>query len=283
MCVGGSTTWSSEVKSPRDSYPAQLERYLCARDIDVDVVNGGVSYYTSAEVLGAMAFRGVHTQPDIVLIHTAGNDLEPFLSPRPYKADYTHWRVAPIQAQPDRNMKFVCAWGIPSWTVRLGALLHFRPKVHTRHALGRQLTFFADSFFSTGPLETRRTVGLERNLRSLIALCRSVGAAPVTILFRIDPKHPNSCVYWDKRRTREELANAEDRMQKGMAMLNEVMRVVSRELDVPVFPFDEFDAPAEVWVDHCHLNEEGCRLKAVAIGDFLLEQGLVGRGRRDRR
>jgi hypothetical protein len=65
LCLGGSTTWSAKASGPKQSYPAQLEMFLRKMGFTVDVVNGGCGYFTSAELVGTLAFRGIYTEPDL--------------------------------------------------------------------------------------------------------------------------------------------------------------------------------------------------------------------------
>jgi|694.fasta_scaffold00556_39 lysophospholipase L1-like esterase len=63
----------------------------------IEVVNGGCSGYTSFEMLAQLAFRGVHLDPDLVLIYETVNDMRAALYTAGASAparDNTHWRLA---------------------------------------------------------------------------------------------------------------------------------------------------------------------------------------------
>ena len=93
MCVGGSTTWSTGLEAETDPcYPEALEIYLRSQDFDVEVINAGVPYHTSLDVLMRLITKGIFYQPDLLLIHTGINDIGPITSPERYENDYTHWR-----------------------------------------------------------------------------------------------------------------------------------------------------------------------------------------------
>ena len=76
VSVGGSTTYSTGT-SAEESYPAVLQSIL--RDeygyADVEVINAGVSGYTSWEILSGFAFRTLELEPDMLLYYGAVNDL----------------------------------------------------------------------------------------------------------------------------------------------------------------------------------------------------------------
>ncbi len=76
VSMGGSTTYSTGT-TEKESYPAFLESIL--RDDygykNVEVINAGVSGYTSWEVLSSFAFRVLELEPDMLIYYGALNDL----------------------------------------------------------------------------------------------------------------------------------------------------------------------------------------------------------------
>lgn len=63
----------------------------------IEVINGGCSGYTSYEMLAQLAFRGVHLDPDLVVLYESVNDMRAALytagASEPAR-DNTHWRLA---------------------------------------------------------------------------------------------------------------------------------------------------------------------------------------------
>ncbi|MFX0197131.1 MAG: SGNH/GDSL hydrolase family protein [Candidatus Hodarchaeota archaeon] len=270
LCLGGSTTWSYCVDFGELSYPARLEAYLHEKGYDVDVINGGVPYYSSAEVLASLCFRGVYTCPDVVLIHTGLNDMEPLMSPCPYRADYSHWRIPGAFC---RDALFAEIWErIPSWTVRLLSMICLKPGTGSR--LGKQVTNIWDAILARNNIVDRYPLGLETNLRSMIALAKSIGIEPVVILFKNNVDHPKG--YWGRIEDPKVRNLAKERAKYAMDVNNRVMASVARETDVPIIRFDLFEASDNsVWIDHCHLNAEGCIEKAKFIGNRLIAKGIL--------
>ncbi len=91
-CLGGSTTQGGNPQGPRASYPFYLERLLQAQGQAVEVYNYGVSNWTTAETLVNYVLNVQDTQPDIVIVHHAINDVSPRIFPG-FRSDYAHYRV----------------------------------------------------------------------------------------------------------------------------------------------------------------------------------------------
>ena len=76
VALGGSTTYSTGT-SAEESYPALLQSIL--RDdygySNVEVINAGVSGYTSWEALASFAFRILELEPDLLIYYGGVNDL----------------------------------------------------------------------------------------------------------------------------------------------------------------------------------------------------------------
>ncbi len=76
VAMGGSTTYSTGT-TDAESYPAFLQAIL-HEDYsygNVEVINAGVSGYTSWEVLSSFAFRALELEPDMLIYYAALNDL----------------------------------------------------------------------------------------------------------------------------------------------------------------------------------------------------------------
>src|SRR5262249_48676694 len=94
LAIGGSTTLSYPyLGDPTLTGPAQLQRLLQLEGgRAVEVVNGGLSFATSAELLAHYMFRDRYVGARIIVIHTGTNDVAPLLSDQ-YNPEYTHWRL----------------------------------------------------------------------------------------------------------------------------------------------------------------------------------------------
>ena len=91
VCVGGSTT-ESPYASDDSTYPALLEAELRARvpKKHIEVVNAGVSTYTSGQCLINFALNLLELSPDLVVFYQGINDLAPIMCPG-FQPDYSHF------------------------------------------------------------------------------------------------------------------------------------------------------------------------------------------------
>lgn len=275
LCIGGSTTWSIKASSSEYSYPAQLEVYLRQKGYNLDVVNGSCSYYSSAELVGMLAFRGIYTEPDLIIIHTGGNDIGPLMSPQEYEPDYTHWRTTSNLNTLSHTDIFRAYWKIPSWTLRLLMTVRIRPNAFSATMVGNQLTSAAEELLAQNNIDSREPVGLRNNLYSLIALSRVHGAEVVSLTFNFRYENLDGLVP-QIRETPALRQEVIDRVTVAIDKSNYAIQQVCEEMNVPVIPFHTFEpSMPEYWTDQCHLTEEGCKEKAVFIGDLLIQLGLL--------
>lgn len=95
VVLGGSTTFMwPYVKNPADTWVARFETKLQAiSSKQVQVINAGINYGTSAEALAGYVFRHRYLQPDIVIYHGGGNDVLPLFFDH-YNPEYTHFKSA---------------------------------------------------------------------------------------------------------------------------------------------------------------------------------------------
>jgi lysophospholipase L1-like esterase len=280
LCLGGSTTWGDRATEPRKSYPAQMETVLRERGYDVDVVNGGCPYYTTAEIIGTLAFRGIYEDPQIVLIHEGGNDIGPLMSPRDYRPDYSHWRTASNRPDvSDRLALLHALWRLPSWSIRLVSWFVLRPDPFGRAMLGRQLDSPQDALLSTNDISQRYNTGYENNLRTLAAISRAHGAIPVFMTFN----QPAGRMYFLVPQMKDDpvlAARINRRVSWAMEQNNGIMQAVGKDLGVDVIPFDQWHPSRDdCWVDQCHLNDVGEREKAEYVGGWLIEHGYMKKAR----
>lgn len=276
LCLGGSTTWSQAVTAPEFSYPARLESYLRGKGYNVDVVNGGVPYFTTAEMVGTLAFRGIYTSPDLILIHEGGNDAFPLQTPNGYKPDYTHWRVVdPAMSNPSSEDYFRMLWRIPSWTSRVFLTYRLHPNALNRQMVGKQLTTAQESLLATNDISQREPEGLKNNLRTLISIARGHGANVATITFNM--RHEKLVQLVPQMANNPQLSERVIKRSKlAVDKSNDAIRSVSASMSVPTIPFDKFETTRpEYWVDQCHLSNEGANEKATFIGEYLLKYKLI--------
>jgi len=255
-CVGGSSTYDTEIPDWRLAYPARLEEVLREEHGrgEIEVVNCGVPGYSTFESLVHLQFRVLPVvDPDLILVYHATNDVHARLvTPETYRPDntgYRHaWRESPRPW--DRSL--------------LG------------HALGVQLGFSQRNRLrdwvmvqeGRPPLSERAArlaanppVHFRRNLESMVVLGRHHGAEVVLMSWASSPHHGDYA--------------ATDVYRRGFREHNAVCREAASALDAPFLDLASLlpEDPA-YWDDGRHNNARGARRKAELVADFLVSRVL---------
>lgn len=166
VCTGGSTTF--DVRSPDDAHtwPELLGGRLEASG--GDVVNAGLSGWTSLESLISLEIRDIDLAPDLVVVYAGVNDAQP-AGFSPFARDYSHGH-AEILARVVGVENAPVSLAAHSLLIQsLGdALRHGPAQVHAApwQAAGARAHDVPDEAIAV----------FERNLRSTIAVARAGGA-----------------------------------------------------------------------------------------------------------
>jgi lysophospholipase L1-like esterase len=97
LTLGGSSVYGQSESKDSAVWSQRLEDLLNERKPAqrIEVVNGGVPGWTSFEMVGQLAYRGLDLAPDLVIVYEAVNDMRAALytaaEPEP-EHDNTHWR-----------------------------------------------------------------------------------------------------------------------------------------------------------------------------------------------
>ncbi len=253
-CIGASTTGNYiEFDGRAYSYPMELEGILQSRmSVPVEVNNCGQGGYNSADMMVRFALQVIDTQPDIVVIYHAYNDIRAYLTSE-FKSDYSHVR---------RNLgesywKFALASKIPYIPVKfLNFLFNQWLPGNIRNSLLEQVT--------KGSFDSRLdpSIGLsayQRNLQHIIDLCRCNGIQVVLSTYchflhdaiKEDPLH---LLY-------RRIVNEENKIMRYLSEKNGLKLVDNAALVPP----DE-----HYFVDSIHFTPEGMRLIASNIADVII-------------
>ena len=267
MCIGGSTTWGDGAPDSIYTYPAQLEIYLNSKGYNVNVINAGVPYHTSLDVLMRFVTKGIYYRPDMLLIHTGLNDCGPVLSPYDYKPDYTHWRD--VGFSEDRLFKNL--WhDFPFSFARLFFIYAFDFELD--NTLSHQTSYGLTELLANSEINYNRVGGLKNYFSSIMTIAQANKITPVTILINDDHERTNS--YTKKVLDSEKKINyGIERTRKCVTLNNSIMDSISKVNNVKIIPFNKFEpSTKDHWLDHCHLNADGIKEKARFIGDFLIKE-----------
>jgi lysophospholipase L1-like esterase len=262
VTLGGSSTFGTQV-ADEDAWPRQLARRL---GNDFEVVNLGVPGYSSVENLIQTAFLLSDLNPDIAIYYEGWNDLRN-MHVRPLAADYSDFhgkeQLTNLDIVPgDSNSRLATAFYVRNWIS--GSILSRLDAIPSFEGSPDKLTDRMDA----------RAVSLySRNLRSIVAVCRSQGVRPIMVphLLNYAILTSDQPYFWIPYVKTKDL-------QKAMGGYNDAMKGVTHELAVDfVESVLETAFGAADFVDQGHFNEPGSRKFAGLLSDYLQSHPTVPR------
>ena len=279
-CIGGSTTYTSQVDDYTLSYPSLLGELLRAGGADnVEVINAGSASWTTWESLVNFQFRLLDLDPDLIIVYHAINDIHARMvwPPEAYRGDNSG-RRGPVGSG-------IFMPGLAEHSTLLRILM-IRAGMTTSHAdlehtvdkgppSYRGVEFWIQKANGTYPdgifeevdartmLETNRPIYFERNLRNLITLAKDHGVDVVLSSFAYSPHFADQ-----HRFSSEEYQAALEETNQLLATLAEDTKVHFLDF-AAVFPKDK-----RYFTDGRHVNKEGARLKAELFARYLRDNNL---------
>ena len=249
--MGGSTTANTYPSMMADLIGRQL-----GGEQDVEVLNFGLPYWTTAHSLVNLVLNVVDFEPDYVVVHHAWNDSKYQNLVEGYRGDYSHM-LRPFESSP-----FI----IDRYLVRASALYrYFKFELappdwaYLDNAVQRDL---APGAVSQGSDEFRR---YRRNIETMVEVASARGIRPVltTMPHTLDPAKPAG-----KTLNRAEQMDQANAIMRDIAAENSD-RVIFVDLDELMTGKME-----EVFVDLAHVTEDGRMAKAEAVAAAILEDLL---------
>ncbi len=252
VAVGGSTTYGMYFQSEKGVWPALLQERLRDRlEARLEVINAGVPNYTTYEMIGFMAMQVPDLSPDIVLIHTGLNDAFTAGFPDEGGPDNTYFRHAFGYRPPPGWLKeaMTASYLLRVLGLRLfsqGGLVPLDMTRVIQHLVPPEEQVARNVQAATGKY-------FRRNLGTLIALCRHIGATPVLVNMPLNPKFESGQnLYYAAV---AEAVQRNNRIGQELAELKQVMYV-----DL----YSEVRDP-KLFLDAAHMNRAGMQLKATLI------------------
>jgi lysophospholipase L1-like esterase len=287
FCLGGSTTECLYLDDEH-AWPEQLLNRLepaRATPQTMDVINCGVSGYTTREHIATLAQRIVPLRPDIVLILAGTNDLRMQLITEDYDILRRDSRSRHTLRSPEpgdsRELAKVAlsdvsqlvrrfVWLKRSWQTtdhRGNPIQDLEGRwYHEERVRGSKLPY--------GHLPSDvSTTEFEQNLRTLVGICRSQNATPVLItqpsLMRANMSERElwlcaDCIYQNERIRPEEYRALLDRFNDA------VLRVADESDSVVIDLAREISGRGEWFYDSCHFNVAGSHRVADVIHQGLM-------------
>jgi hypothetical protein len=257
-CLGASTTEGGNVLGQLGAYPHFLEELLEDRTgREFDVMNCGVSGWTTAESLVAWFLCLQDFRPDLVIVHHAANDASPRLLSG-YRPDYTHYR---------KPWEVRRATGLRRWLLRWSDVYAWRTaRAATPTILEITTRQGVNVPWSQGdPLPPGTDGAFRRNLASIGEGARSIGADVCLLTMPTrpleDPPRPELAAF-----------------RTAIAEHNAIARELAAErgwmlADAATLPGDPEEL-APLFVDLVHLEPEGNRSKALVALEVLGDEWL---------
>lgn len=274
LTLGGSTTYGYLLDGPGDAWSAQLEKSLNARLGNtqykrVEVVNGGLNFATSAELLSHYLFRDRYLQSKIVILHTGENDIVPLLFDD-YNPEYTHFRPGwqpQIHSLRGGERRFVKQSNI----IKILYAHWLNDGLALPYINKQSKPIDSPEDFYIENVKKNQPVGFERNLDLLIRNIIADGAKPVLV----SPVMPSEKQFNELKGESAQRASVIKNMQKagriGLEKDKEVLRKLSKQYHIPLIQIEPDQIPTEYFLDHIHLSKEGEAIKAAAITSHILK------------
>jgi lysophospholipase L1-like esterase len=258
-CLGASTTESGNDVGRAGAYPHFLDEAL-RREVGrpFEVMNWGMSGWTSAEIMLNYFVAVQDFEPDVVIFHEAINDFASRVRPG-YRADYVHYRRPWTQPHFGIAHRLLTSWShlLSAFEMRKLAI----NDVATFVTVPTAPVFPKDHVPPPGT-----TAGFRRNVRTICEHVRARGGRAVLATLphnrAMDVSKEIAC--------------------RAIVEHNQILRDVALETGAFLVDLDaEARAHPEAidpqFVDLVHLTPDGNRFKAERIAEALLREGVVAR------
>lgn len=256
LFLGGSTTYGEGVSRPDEAYPAQLGLLLQQSPAligrRIEIINAGLRWGTTAEILTHYLLKYRYYRPDLVVINPGGNDPVAYATPS-YQPDYSHWRKPPrtLTALPRQSR-----WLLHSRLASIAVVLLFYPDVVEGSTFvhgGEDTPSWWFTPEHPGQLQLDEQA-FYNNLSTVVREIRQDGAQVLLLSYQGNPFDKDDQASWRQYYDHEEM----------------VLQRLAFDQSVPFAAFPLYQMPENVWVDASHLNKEGERIKAAYVYQQLL-------------
>lgn len=275
LALGGSTTWGYLLDDPGDTWPSQLENMLNDAlsensDIDrIEVINGGLNYGTSAELLLHYLFRDRYLDPDIVILHTGGNDAKLLLF-HDYNPDYSFFRpgwTADIHRLRTGEGFLIRHSNI----IKLFYAFWLNDSVALPYINKQSKSFDLRPQYYVQNAKANEPVGFERYLNLLIRNIISDGAQPLLFPYVTVSDEQFDALSAESAKRVAFTRKIRDGLVIALAKDDEVMGRLSLEYQIPLISLSPEEIPTEYFLDDAHLSPEGEAIKARFVANQICQ------------
>ncbi len=260
LALGGSTTnvWPF-VKDNSRIWTSLTEAKLSeAFKTNFQVINAGLPYGTTAELLSHYIFSGKYLKPEYVIYHGGGNDMMPLFFPN-YKTDYSHVRWSEAGVRVRKKFKFLIG---KSYFAKLITSFAFLYSPYNG----------SPPFVSLDPksvLERVKNVdalAFKENLETLVNEAKR-NESKVFLIGFLQARKENLT------KNHPDFIGIEQAAIDGVKKHDAIMLEIAKKHEhVEFLKLDQSKFKDEWFLDNCHLNEQGEMEKANQISSFLVRK-----------
>ncbi len=258
LFLGGSTTYGSGVWHPDSTYPAQTGVFLreLFPDKEFEIINAGAESATSAEELAYYHFKYRYYEPDMVVLHTGGNDALTGPKEPHYQPDYSNFRNINFSIP---ELSGFGKLAMRSYLVSfLSINFYFKHLVEHNHVL--QVRHYQHHARWFTPIDVDSTYispdAWYNNTKLLLDEITNDGHKVAILPFVVNTEHSFS--------------KENPKYVQRVAEINGMLSNLNNSYNGIWIPFDggEINDPKS-WLDDCHLDESGERDKAYLVAKVL--------------
>jgi lysophospholipase L1-like esterase len=269
LALGGSTTnmWPF-VKNPKKIWTSVLEdRLRSFYKRDIQVINAGLPYATSAELLAGYVFRHRYLKADLIIFHEGGNDVPPLMF-ADYNPEYSHFRSAGAKPYIGKIERML----LKSNFFKILYSKYWNPAPTVYVSQPQPFNELPKDVVMQRIRETKPT-GFERNLDLLITIAKSDGANVLLFGF-LQARESNLA------KGRSVLRGLEHALVVGLEKNYEVMDALAKRHAIDFLKPNQDDFPDDWFQDNAHLNEAGEAKKAEIVFDEIVRANLLAKALR---
>lgn len=233
----------------------------------MEVINAGLPWGTSAELLTHYHFKFHYYRPDWVVIHTGLNDAQAFDSPY-YQPDYDHWRRhMPVPAALPKFTRWLTQSRLVDFFL-VPLLMGLHPEAasfNRTHGERPRIPWFEkERPDRSDPSNVPATkVAFVHNINTLVRQIQNDGARVALMPVAWQPEVAENLEAW--KRIEESSHNSVRYTLAFAGLLEEIASQRGAEF-IP-FPLDEITP--ENWTDEMHLDADGTNKKALYVARLL--------------
>ncbi|MFC1682224.1 SGNH/GDSL hydrolase family protein [Nanoarchaeota archaeon] len=263
VAIGGSTTYTIEVKDWKKDFPRQLEKKLKEKYQyqNIEVINAGLGWWTSWESLVNLEFKILDLEPDLIIIYQGTNDWDARLvNPEKYNGDNSGYRKRweespfPLILRPKfvRLLTGISPSGLDRYVSAPGSIRVFEDQGIIEELNG--------TFLET--LEENKPIYFERNLRNMIAIAKEHNVEVLLATFAYSKNKGEICGL--------------PYFEQGISEQNEMIEQISKSHNISLYDFGSgMPNDEKYYVDCVHLNERGAELKGELFSDHIYSHKII--------